>query len=182
MKRSIVVTSSVALLALLVGAVFVGGRLLRDQEQSDDGEGIVMVDADGMTMSNAQLFEIEPPDELPAALPDVAGPFVRREDNSLFVRTGNVMNFSSENSPQSYTNPDGPVIEVIITRDTLIYRDDTLQQSEGGPPSGPMQQKLNPGSLDEIGANSTVSVWGDKRGDRVIAEILVFYTRSTHQY
>jgi hypothetical protein len=58
--------------------------------------------------------------------------------------------------------------------DTLIYHDVTSQQFADAPPSGPIQQVLNPGTLDEIGENTVVSTWGEWHGDRVVAEMLVF--------
>jgi len=33
---------------------------------------------------------------------------------------------------------------------------------------------LKPGALDEIGKNSTVEAWGERRGDHVVAEVVVF--------
>jgi hypothetical protein len=33
---------------------------------------------------------------------------------------------------------------------------------------------VEPGSADEIGTNSMVTVWGERRGDRVIAEFILF--------
>ncbi len=170
MRRSVLMTGGLVLLVLLlVGAAFVGGRLLNQQEQGDDGGEMFVVDGVGETAYTAKSLEIQSAGEMPAAPPEVAGVFVGREDNSFFVGTGNV-NFMVSGSP-AY---DGPEIEVLITRDTLIFSDDTWQQFSSSPPSGPVQQVLNPGSLDEIGKNSTVSAWGERRGDRVVAEVLVY--------
>jgi hypothetical protein len=66
---------------------------------------------------------------------------------------------------------------VVATHETLIYRDDTLQQLGDDPPPGPVQQLLKPGSLDELGATSTVLAWGEKRGDRLLATVLVYVTQ-----
>lgn len=69
---------------------------------------------------------------------------------------------------------DGPVVEIVTTHDTRIYRDDLLEKLGGVAPSGPVQQALEPGSVDEIGENSFVEAWGQKRGDRLVAEVVVF--------
>jgi hypothetical protein len=37
-----------------------------------------------------------------------------------------------------------------------------------------IQQQVEPGSLDEIGSNSMISAWGERRGDRVIATVLLY--------
>ena len=66
-------------------------------------------------------------------------------------------------------------VEVVITSDTIIYKD-VPPMPAGGPPlgGGKMQQKVEPGSLDEIGGNSFVIAWGEKRGDRLIARVLLY--------
>jgi hypothetical protein len=37
-----------------------------------------------------------------------------------------------------------------------------------------LQQKVAEGSLDEIGENSSLTVWGKKTGDRVVADVIVY--------
>ena len=38
-----------------------------------------------------------------------------------------------------------------------------------------LQQAVKPaGSLEEIGENTELQVWGERRGDRVVAEVLVY--------
>jgi hypothetical protein len=118
------------------------------------------------------LLDIEPADELPQSPADVSGIFLRREDNSLFVGTGNMSGVLVDGKWD--VRHDGPAIEVVATHDTLIYRDDVFLRLGGAPPSGAIKQVLEPGSLDELGANSSVQAWGERRGDRVQAEVLVY--------
>jgi hypothetical protein len=43
------------------------------------------------------------------------------------------------------------------------------------PSGGPtIQQVVEPGTLDEIGDGSMLTVWGKKTGDRIIADVLVY--------
>ena len=50
-----------------------------------------------------------------------------------------------------------------------------LNAEEAPPPAdGKVQQKVEAGSLDGIGTNSFVSAWGERRGDRVIARVVVY--------
>jgi hypothetical protein len=130
----------------------------------------------GIVAREAEKLDIQNAKEMPDVPADVAGLFVRREDNRLFVGTGN-MSGVKVNGRWEFDH-DGPVVEVVTTHDTLIYRDDTLQQLGGVAPSGPIKQVLEPGSLDEIGKNSTVQAWGERRGERVIAEVIVFTPHS----
>ncbi len=37
-----------------------------------------------------------------------------------------------------------------------------------------MQQVVEPGDQNEIGENSMITAWGNKTGDRVIANLLVY--------
>jgi hypothetical protein len=53
--------------------------------------------------------------------------------------------------------------EVVVTTDTVLYKDVTGEQfGKGSPPpvDGRVQQQGEAGSLDEIGDNSIVSAWG----------------------
>ena len=51
----------------------------------------------------------------------------------------------------------------------------TMRQFNGPPPEGQkIQQVVEPGSVDEIGQASMITVWGKKTGDRFIADILVY--------
>jgi hypothetical protein len=78
---------------------------------------------------------------------------------------------------QTFSSHSGPVVEVVVTTQTKIYKDTTMQQYNGQPPQGQtIQQVIKPGSIDEIGQSSTITVWGKKTGDRYIADILVYST------
>jgi hypothetical protein len=171
----------VALLLLLAGAAFVGGHLLSDREHDDNSTQKTALDSDVLkVIVSAEPLDIRSAEEMPDTPLDVTGLFVRCEDSSLFVGTGNLSGVvvDSEQGSASWWeyHHDGPVVEVVTTHDTLIYRDDTSQQFMGSLPSGPIQQVLTPSALDEIGRNSIVSTWGEKRGDRIVAEVVVFST------
>jgi hypothetical protein len=174
MKRSILITVGVAALVLLLrGAGFVGGRLMSGPDVSSDDPVMLLSGSDDVRTDSGVLLDVEPAAEMPDVPADVAEPFLRREDNSLFVGTGTMSGVLVDGKWQ--LRHDGPVVEVVATHDTRIYRDDMFKQLGGVAPSGPFQQVLNPGSLDEIDETSTVQAWGERRGDRVVAEVIVFY-------
>lgn len=173
MKRSIWITSGVAVLVLLLGgAAFVGGRLLGSPDLTVANQDIIVSDSGDVKTSTGAFIETERAAEMPDVAADVAGLFVRREDNSLFVGTGSLSAVLVDGEWKSHH--DGPVVEVVTTHETLIYRDDTLRQLGGVAPSGSIKQVLKPGSLDELGNNSTLQAWGERRGDRLVAEVVVF--------
>lgn len=86
-----------------------------------------------------------------------------------------------EQSVVEFFGADGPSTEVVITHDTEIYKDTTFENfnfvmEEGAMPKMPdkIEQKIEPGSAGEIGPNAFVTVWGERRGDRVIATFILY--------
>ena len=178
MKKNLLITSGVILVVLLLaGAALIGGRLLRGQ-----GMPVVSSGNSGLRISNnggpAVSLDIQPAKELPETPAEVRGLFDHRENNSIFVGTGRVTMIVEQDQSgdvESASNASGPVLEVVVSNDTILYHDTTLEQYNGQPPAGEkIQQVLAPGSLDDIGEHSVLTVWGQKTGNRVIAEILVY--------
>ena len=167
----------VTMVLLSAGAVFVAGRLLGDENRNNSSEQTMVLNS-GVLEMTAELLDIQNAENLPDTPPDVAGLFVRREDKNLFVGTGNmsgvVVGGDQGSASRWDIRYDGPVVEVVVTRDTLIYHDVTSQQFTDSSPSGSIQQVLDAGTLEEIGKDSIVSAWGERRGDHVVAGVLVY--------
>jgi hypothetical protein len=169
MKRPIWIAIGTGVVVLLLaGAAFMGGRLLGDQELTGNSEEMVEI-GEGLIATTGTKIEVQQADEMPDTPPDVWGVYVRREDSSLFVGTGTVTFVIDGDA--SY---DGLMVEVVSSHNTRIYRDDTAKLLKGSPPSGPVQQVLKPGSLDEIDRNDVVSAWGERHGDRLVATVIVY--------
>lgn len=181
MKRNILIISGIIVLALLLGgAAFVGGRLLNGQGLpglSLGGPGMVLGGGNGKDV-RINIDDIQPAKELPQTAADVRGIFDHRQDNSIFIGTGQVMisvKKDQSGKVETSSSHDGPTLEVLVTSQTAVYQDVTMKQFDGPPPEGQkIQQVVEPGSLDEIGESSAVTVWGRKTGDRIIADVLVF--------
>ncbi|MBI3942844.1 MAG: hypothetical protein HY326_07510 [Chloroflexi bacterium] len=186
MKRLGLIIAAILLIAILIGAAFVGGRLLSNSQQTAEAGGggrTMMIQANnGSGPVNVKL-KINPAPELPNRPAEASGVFAKRQDNSIFVGTGNIrlaveVDGSTGKRAVSATS-DGPQVEVVIGRDTTIYRDDTdfTLDKAGSMTSGEktIQQVISPtDSLDEIDKNTELQVWGEQRGDRVIAQVLVY--------
>ncbi len=181
-KRGLVIGAGiVVLLLLLAGAAFIGGRLLNGQGLlggAPGGPGSIFGGGPGGKQFRINLGDIQPAKELPQTPADVRGLFDHKQDNSIFVGTGKVM-MSVKKDPsgnvQTSSSHDGPVVEVLVTNETKIYKDVTMKQFNGPPPSGQkIQQVVEPGSLEEVGQNSMITAWGRKTGDRFIADVLVY--------
>ncbi len=180
MKKTILIIAGVVVLVvLLAGAAFVGARLLSGQGlpvQASAG-GLQMMTSQGGKVNQQVKLDIQPAKELPQTPADAKGLFDHRQDNSIFVGTGNVRMMAQKDQSGNVTTSathDGPVVEVVVTPQTAVYRDVTMNQFNGQPPSGKTQQVVEPGAADEIGQNSTLTVWGKKTGDRIIADVLVY--------
>jgi hypothetical protein len=175
MNRRNLIIGLVTLVVLLAGAAFVGGRLLNQQAQAGGPDDMVLSGgpAGGQTIS----LQLEPAKELPNSSPDMMGLFAERKDNSIFVTLGDkfMVTVDKDGTVNTQTEGNGQQLEVVVTTDTTIYKDVTQQDFGGAPPStGTVQQKVEPGSIDEIGNNSFVSAWGERRGDRLVARVLVY--------
>jgi hypothetical protein len=173
MKQTILITSVVAAVALLGGAAFVAGRLL-NASPGTGGEGPMIHIGTG----NGQVIKAEwvRAADLPAEDPDVAGAFARREDNSFFINEteGGFVLAQGEDGSLSVTNTTGKVSEVVVTGETLVLVDTTLDDMDASLVDGKCYQQVAPGSVEEIGELSFVRAWGEKRGDRLIASVLLY--------
>lgn len=176
-RTGLIIGGVIALIVLLGGAAFVGGRLLNNQPAQAGGPGGLMIKGGPGGGGQAVSLEIESAKELPEAKPDAMGIFAERKDNSIFVTIGTkfMVQVDKNGTVNTQTDGNGDKLEVVVTGDTKFYKDVTEASLDGPPPAdGKVQQKVAPGSLDEIGSNSFVSAWGEKRGDRVIATVLMY--------
>ena len=184
MKRRTWIIGAVALVVLLVAAAFVGGQLL-NTEAAAGASPLQMVAGQSGAESGAnaqgmQTFdmEMEPATEVPQTEPDVTGLLARRGDNSIFITTGSVVMTVGANPDGSLSingTADGPEVEVVIPHTAQVYVDTTALTSAGAPQAdGMRKQTVEPGTVDEIGENSIISVWGERRGDRVIAHTVLY--------
>lgn len=167
------------LIAILAGAAFVAFRYFNQagsRPVAGAGPEIVSISGPG---GAAQTFSlnVKPAPQLPTTQPDVVGVFVERKDNSVFVGTGNIefiVRAEPGQEPQADSSFSGDKIEVVISPDTVIYRDATNLDPDD--PEDEMQQVVEESTINEITDQSSISAWGRKVGDRIIADVVVFST------
>jgi len=171
-----------SILVVLVGAAaFIGGTLLSGRVGP---LGMLLGGNGGMVSLSVK---VTPAPELPTTQPEVVGPFVERKDKTIVIQSvplnagngGIVLQTSGGGEGEAMAGSpmenDGPKVEVVINNDTMIYLETTQ------PPSAPltsgetlvMQQTVEEGSLDDLTSQSSVTVWGRKSGDRIIAEVVL---------
>jgi hypothetical protein len=133
---------------------------------------------------------MEPASELPKTQPAVVGQFEERKDNTIIVSSipmkagggGVVVSVHKDNGGDdnggestvgSPADNSGPKVEVVVTNETIIYKDTTEPPSPSGG-NQTIQQTVGEGSLADLSSNSFITVWGRKSGDRIIAEVLLY--------
>lgn len=128
---------------------------------------------------------ILPAPELPHTQSVAFGILKQREDNSLIIGTGDIElsidvevdGATGQESTSIVPSTNGPELEVVITRDTIIYRDVTDLTTDAPTESGEreiVQQVRQIDSLEDVPDNAEIEVWGERSGDRIVAEVLVF--------
>ncbi len=202
MKKKIVIGIGAILgVALVAGAVFMAVRLL-NTKASANGPGMPLAGLGGAGSGKVSIqIQMTPAPELPSARADLTGQVTSIQDNSIFVAEmtkssaggGNVVivgkgvseGGSSNDSGPSTDNgsqaaaptPSGPVTEVVVSQNTTIYRDTTMNSiprpQSGSSANVGVQQVLEPADISSISDSSMVQVWGQKRGDRLIADTIV---------
>lgn len=192
MNRSVILVSIMILVALLLaGGAYTAVRLLAEPE----GETAVSPSGGGRVMQSVQVGNdgvpvsvqttILPAAELPDAEAAAFGIVVGRQDDVLTVGTGDIeLSVDVEvdgNTGQETTSvvpsTNGPELEVVLTRDTQLYRDVTDVAGQAPNESGEVTilQELRPVTdASEIEPQMEVQVWGERRGDRIVADVLVF--------
>ena len=141
---------------VFAGGVLAAGRLSApSQEGRSEGFG------------QRPDFQLQAAKELPTTAPALRGVVTKRADNTLTVGQRN-------GGPGSNVNNSTQLIDVIVSDNTTLYHDVTQLDFNGQPPNGPIQQKVEPGSLDNINTNNRVTVWGDQNGNQLAAKVLVY--------
>lgn len=181
MKRTLLIAGSVViLLAVLAAGAFTAVRLLAARNQPAGSGGVrveeFVVD-DGSGPVNVRVVT-EPAAELPKRPAEAGGIFLREEDNSYFVGTGSIsVEVQVENGETTVVaDHSGPEVEVVVTQATTFYEDITdveVDFSQSGEQR--VQQVVQTiGRPDELQEGDNIIVWGERRGDRVVAEVIVF--------
>lgn len=167
------------LVILLAAAAFVAMRYFTQKQ--DSGPSMGFGNGPGLSSSGPGGEEqvklnIAPAEELPKTEPETRGMYVERKDNSIFIGTGRVTFMASDNGeggePVVDADYNGDKVEVVISNDTLVYRDTTEHDPEN--PAATVQQTVELGTIDDITPQSIITVWGRKVGDRVIADVIMF--------
>ena len=167
------------LVLVVSAAAFVGGRMLTSKVNP---LGLFGLGGKGDVMTFA--IHIVPAEELPKTPPEAMGLFVERKDKTLVIQSlslkggaGGVVVEKSKGEAVAGTRLDsesGPRVEVVITNETIIYRETTEMGEPNSGETQTVQQTVEESTLDDLTSESMVTVWGRKSGDRIIADVLFY--------
>ena len=107
-------------------------------------------------------FTLIPATELPPNQADLLGTVIEKRDNSLMLRP----------ITKSAGDQNNPPVELVLAADTKVYIDTTSDRT-GHIVNGMLQQTLEAFDPNNIAANDTIVAWGQRRGDRLTAAIVV---------
>ena len=167
----------VILLLVSVAAFAAGMRINRGL----DPLGLLGLTRNGILV----VTDILPAKELPKIPPEVEGLFVERKDHLVVVQGSRPNQDPGGVEVGSVEDVGGgPRIEVLVTAETILYRDTTQLPSErpsiNNNPA--VQQTVMEGTLEDlIDSHTYIMAWGRRSGDRVIADILVYSYLTTIQ-
>jgi hypothetical protein len=65
-------------------------------------------------------------------------------------------------------------VEIVVTGETMIYKDVTQFPAPVKGEIHNVQQAAAEGTLDDLNADTFVSVWGRRSGDRISADVLFY--------
>lgn len=103
-----------------------------------------------------------PASELPTTRAAVMGLVTERKDNSILV------------AGKGLGGGAGSTVEIVITNETMIYRETTQVNKHPSGENQTVQQTVEEASLEDLKTEDMVMVWGRKSGDRIIAEVLMY--------
>jgi hypothetical protein len=186
MKKNVIIGITILVgIALLAGAAYLGARLLAQVDPADRSTsrttgakvGVAKMGSGGQ--AEMASLNIQNAPEVPQRAPESSGVVTEIKDNSLIVKDVKGAMVSIEDSGEAKTNYEyqGSAVEVGVTKETQIYQDTTFENldlfAEMPEDGGTVQQTIESVSFSEIGPQSMISVWGYKRGDRLMAEVIL---------
>jgi hypothetical protein len=167
-KNSVIIAACIATVAVLAGAAFLATRLI-----NRNATGSPLASAGEMEPGPAGKRVAAGPPVLPSDLipqrdTDVTGEITHIQDNSIFVSAvvlDGVMDPNNQNLPD---------VEVVVTKDTKIYRPAGTETTTDSSGKAVEQKKYEVVTINDLTSNDILNVWGEKRGDRYYAAVLTF--------
>ena len=68
----------------------------------------------------------------------------------------------------------GVRVEIVVTSQTMIYRDVSQIPASVNGEIHNLQQAAEEGTLDDLNTETFISAWGQRSGDRIVADVLFY--------
>lgn len=159
---------------LLIGiAAFVAGRMI------NGNVGNVALGGPNGGRVSISLNDITPAPELPGTKADITGLFVERKDNTIVVQANSfgsgVGGVSGDAAMEENRDENsGTRVEIVVTVQTVIYRDVTQFPAPVNGEIHNVQQAAEEGTLDDLNSQTFITAWGRRSGDRIVANVLFY--------
>jgi hypothetical protein len=170
MKKPVLMIAGIAAsVLLLIGAAFIGGQLIQQQQQTSND-----------VQAQPQM-QVTPAAEVPHGDPTIDGFMDHREDNSLFLCGFPSSPTINEDKTVNKGGACSGLVKVVVTHETRFWHDISAEPrpipTEGWRPEDwIMQQVVEPGDVIALTTQSGLPVWGEQNGNRVIAHPIVYWT------
>lgn len=151
-RRWLLVTGLILTQLLLMGAAFVGGRMLAGQNQRGSRAG-----------GSFQL-----PSQLPKDPAAASGTVQKIQDTVITLGRGG---FGGGGGPQGGGQSASNQTEVAFTADTKFYKNSSTA-SPGMPGGGQQQVTVADATSVDVKIGNNVIVWGTKNGARITAQVV----------
>lgn len=172
------IAGGVVILFLLLAAAFVGGKLFAQDTTAMAGPADTqpIVKEIGELAQMVELPQMESAAEQPARAPEAKGLFIGRTDDTLTLGTGNIIAMiSTEPDAVPEFSYDGIEIDVVMTNQTKLFADVT-EYTLGQTAVEQKLEKLE--NLDDLQENAFMNVWGQRDGNRIVAETIIIESQS----
>jgi len=162
----------------------VGGDSSGERQMIIAVEEVKVIDGVETVTAGEVVINFENPEELPDTAAAADGIFKSQDGDTIMVGTGSI-NVEIEVEQINDQEPvmavaashSGPELEVLLTDDTQIYFETTAEpkptQADLDAGEMTLPRSIEPGSLDQLGEDKMVQVWGPRDGDTITAEVLV---------
>lgn len=181
-NKMMVIAGIVVLVAVLAAGAFTAVQMMAAQNGAANVPAGAMVFEDVMDDGSGSPVTVKtivlPAENLPQRPAEVGGVLVRQADNSYFVGTGSVSVSVNVVNGETTTAVEhsGPEVEVVAGKETQFFKDVTeVEFTAAESKEQTLQQKVVP--VDQplaMPEGANLQVWGEKRGDRIVAEIIVY--------
>lgn len=192
MRKIILIGAGVLVgIALLAGAAYLGARLLAGGPGEGPLAGAPVLQGGGGASATGFAIKIEPAEEIPVRTAELSGLIQESRDNSLMVgEVSDVEGVSAssgeEGGASGLPTPEvSTITEVVVSQETKIYNDTTFAGVDTGEMAEKnaqtLQQTVERIGFSDLRPETMVRVWGYKRGDRLVAEVIVTSQPVTYQ-